>query len=251
MRWYIEENGDVSGPYETEALRESLANSSISPNSLVCMEGGQQWQPLNSFPQLFVQGARSFQRKSVNARRPDRAFVPQSNKRRATGFILGTVAILLFGVLGVAFVLTDTQDPSGTEKPKGSDRPGSTGVGTYAQEQVDAAWAEIVDIRGNEMMENSVRQLTESGSVAPVGTYSTIDESLQSAREQWAKEFMKTLRSIEDRLDRVSESSPQTFTPEELIETRKLLKQSKLMPAARRIELLDKIALAEYHLNRQ
>jgi hypothetical protein len=53
MRYYLTDGaGGYVGPFEAEAVRGKLREGELTAESLVCQEGGQQWLPASSFPEL-------------------------------------------------------------------------------------------------------------------------------------------------------------------------------------------------------
>ncbi|MCP3905992.1 MAG: DUF4339 domain-containing protein [Planctomycetes bacterium] len=53
MRYYLTDgSGGYVGPFEADAVRGKFQAGEITADSLACPEGGQEWLPLTSFPEL-------------------------------------------------------------------------------------------------------------------------------------------------------------------------------------------------------
>jgi outer membrane biosynthesis protein TonB len=49
MKYYVtDRNDEVLGPYSLEEIRNLMASGSVEPSALLCEEGAETWQPLDS-----------------------------------------------------------------------------------------------------------------------------------------------------------------------------------------------------------
>ena len=51
-QWYLLRGDQTHGPYEEEQVREWARSGQVAPTDLLCPVGGDQWQPLQAYPQF-------------------------------------------------------------------------------------------------------------------------------------------------------------------------------------------------------